>query len=74
MNLSFNKSKTGIKLKGFVDSDFAGNRNDRNPASIYVFTLCDTCISRKSQLQKIVALSLTEAECIALTNAINEGF
>jgi len=68
------KHKTeGVKLKGFTDSDYAGDRDNRKSMSSYVFTLCDACISWKSQLQHIVALSTTESEYIAATEAIKEA-
>ncbi|KAL2512470.1 Reverse transcriptase Ty1/copia-type domain-containing protein [Abeliophyllum distichum] len=44
----------------------------RRSTSSYVFILCDGCISWKSQLQKIVALSSTEAEYIAACDAVKE--
>jgi len=62
-----------VKLKGFTDSDYAGDRDNRKSMSSYVFTLCDACISWKSQLQHIVALSTTESEYIAATEAIKEA-
>ena len=39
----------------------------------YVFTLGGSCISLKSQLQHIVALSTTESEYIAITEAMKEA-
>ena len=39
----------------------------------YVFTLGGSCISLKSQLQHIVALSTTESEYIAITKAMKEA-
>lgn len=56
-------------LKGFLDSDFAGNRDNRKSTTAYIFTLCQTCVSWKSQLQPMVALSTTEAEYVATTKA-----
>lgn len=38
-----------------------------------MFTLCDTCVSWKSQLQSIIALSTNEAEYVAATEAIKEA-
>jgi hypothetical protein len=71
--LMFKMNKEGVTLKGFTDSDFAGDRDNRKSTSSYFFTLCGTVISWKSQLQKIVALSSTEAEYIAASDAFKEG-
>ncbi|KAL2517227.1 Uncharacterized protein Adt_13474 [Abeliophyllum distichum] len=67
-----NKSK-GVMLKGFVDADYAGDTDNRKSTTSYVFTLCDSCMNWKSQLQHIVALSTTESEYIALTKAVKES-
>lgn len=73
LGLEFKRSKEGIKLKGYTDSDFAGDVDNRRSTSSYIFTLCDGCISWKSQLQKLVALSSTEAEYIAACDAVKES-
>lgn len=44
-----------------------------NPLPLYVFTLGGSCISWKSQLQPIVALSTKESEYIAITEAMKEA-
>ncbi|KAL0376665.1 UNVERIFIED_CONTAM: Retrovirus-related Pol polyprotein from transposon TNT 1-94 [Sesamum calycinum] len=49
------------------------SRDNRKSTTSYVFTLCGACISWKSQLQNIVALSTTEAEYIATTEAFKEA-
>ena len=56
-----------------MDSDFAGDRDSRKSTTAYYFTLGGNCISWKSQLQPLVALSSTEAEYIALTDAFKEA-
>ncbi|KAK4393955.1 Retrovirus-related Pol polyprotein from transposon TNT 1-94 [Sesamum angolense] len=48
-------------------------RDSRRSTTSYIFTLCGACISWKSQLQNIVALSTTEAEYIATTEAFKEA-
>ena len=60
-------------LEGFCDSDYAANLDNRKSQSGYIFTLFGTTISWKSNLQSVVALSTTEAEYIALTEASKEG-
>ncbi|KAL5547707.1 hypothetical protein UlMin_002938 [Ulmus minor] len=67
------KEGTKLKLEGFVDFDYAGNKDNRRSTTAYMFCLHGCCISWKSQLQSIVALSTTEAEYIAATEAIKEA-
>ncbi|KAE8702283.1 Squamosa promoter-binding protein 2 [Hibiscus syriacus] len=59
-------------LTGYVDADLAGNVDIRMSTTGYVYTLGGTAVSWVSQLQKIVALSTTEAEYVAVTEAIKE--
>ena len=56
-------------LTGYVDADLAGNVDIRKSTTRYVYTLGGTAVSWGSQLQKIVALSTTEAEYVAITEA-----
>ncbi|KAL0454353.1 UNVERIFIED_CONTAM: Retrovirus-related Pol polyprotein from transposon TNT 1-94 [Sesamum latifolium] len=55
--ITFSKCSEGVKLIGYVDSNYANDRDSRRSTTSYVFTLCGACISWKSQLQNIVALS-----------------
>ncbi|KAL0388456.1 UNVERIFIED_CONTAM: Retrovirus-related Pol polyprotein from transposon TNT 1-94 [Sesamum radiatum] len=71
--IKFSKCSEGVKLMGYVDSNYANDRDSRRSTTSYVFTLCGACISWKSQLQNIVALSTTEAEYIAITEAFKEA-
>ena len=59
---------------GFCDSDFATNYDNRKSQTGYIFTLYGSAISWKSGLQSVVALSTTEAEYIALAEAVKESF
>ncbi|KAL5744826.1 hypothetical protein ACOSQ2_027942 [Xanthoceras sorbifolium] len=59
-------------LTGYVDADLAGNVDIRKSTTGYVYTLGGTAVSWVSQLQKIVALSTTEAEYVAVTEASKE--
>ena len=61
----------GARSKGFCDSDWGGSV-DRRSTSGYVFTLNGGSISWASRKQPTVALSSTEAEYIALTQAVKE--
>ncbi|CAH9089803.1 unnamed protein product [Cuscuta europaea] len=71
--LVFSKTETGILLTGYVDSNYANDRDNRKSTTSYIFTLCGSCISWKSQLQPIVALSTTESEYVATTEAFKEA-
>ena len=59
-------------LTGYVDADLAGNVDIRRSTTGYVYTLGGTAVSWGSQLQKRVALSTTEAEYVAVTEASKE--
>ncbi|KAL0296697.1 UNVERIFIED_CONTAM: Retrovirus-related Pol polyprotein from transposon TNT 1-94 [Sesamum radiatum] len=73
LGLNSLKHTDGVSLVGYVDSNYANDRDSRRSTTSYVFTLCGACISWKSQLQNIVALSTTEAEYIATTEAFKEA-
>jgi hypothetical protein len=70
MSLCF--SGRSANLQGFVDSDLGGDMDGRKSTSGYVFTLGNTAISWMSRLQKCVAISTTEAEYIAISEATKE--
>lgn len=59
--------------QGYVDSDFAGDRDRRRSLTGYVFTLFGNTVSWKASLQHIVALPSTEAEYIGVTEAVREA-
>ena len=61
-----------MKLQDYVDADFAGDIDSRKSTTEFVFTLDGTAISWASNLQKIVTLSTTEAEYVAITEAGKE--
>ena len=60
------------ELVGFVDSDFAGDGDKGRSPTRYLFSIGGCAISWKSTLQATVALSTTEAEYMALAEAIKE--
>lgn len=55
-----------------VDADWAGDRSTRRSTTGYIFTLAGGAISWRSLLQPTVALSSTEAEYRAVTEAGQE--
>lgn len=60
-------------LKGFADADWAGNPADRKSVTGYCFKLSGATISWESRKQTTVALSSTEAEYMALSEACKEA-
>ena len=58
---------------GYVDSDYAGDLDKRQSTTGYVFTFARGPISWNSTLQSTVALSTTEAEYMAITEAVKEA-
>ena len=63
----------GQHIVGYCDSDFAGDLDKRQPTTGYLFTLTRAPVSWKSTLQSTMALSTTEAEYMAVTEAIKEA-
>ncbi|KAL0431250.1 UNVERIFIED_CONTAM: Retrovirus-related Pol polyprotein from transposon TNT 1-94 [Sesamum radiatum] len=43
--ITFSKCSEGVKLIGYVDSNYANDRDSRRSTTLYVFTLCGACIS-----------------------------
>jgi ATP-binding cassette subfamily B (MDR/TAP) protein 1 len=68
--LHFGGSSTTVH--GYVDSDLAGDIDTRWSTIGYVFTVGGTTVSWISRLQKVNALSTTEAEYVATTEAAKE--
>ena len=58
---------------GHSDSDWAGDKNDRHSTTGYVFLLGGGAICWASRRQPTVALSSTEAEYMAVTDASKQG-
>lgn len=71
--LSLIYKKPVEKIIGYADVDWGNNPADSNSYTAYVFTLGEAAISWKSKKQRTVALSTTEAEFKALTEATKES-
>ena len=63
---------SNISLQGYVDADMAGDKDNRRSTTGYVFTVGGTTVSWVSKIQSVVALSTTEAEYVAATEASKE--
>lgn len=61
-----------LTIKGYSDSDWAGNHSTRKSTSGFIFMLNGGPVSWCSRRQATVALSSTEAEYITLTLASKE--
>ena len=60
-----------LELKVYVDASYAST-HDRRSISAYLIFMCGGPISWKSKRQSVVAISSTEAEYIALAQAVQE--
>jgi hypothetical protein len=60
-------------VRGYVDSDYAGDLDKSKSTTGFVFTLVEGAVSWVSKLQSIVATSTTEAEYVAATQASKEA-
>ena len=58
---------------GYCGSDYASDLDRRRSLSGYIFTLGGSAISWRATLQSTVALSTTEAEYMAATEAVKEA-
>jgi hypothetical protein len=70
--IHFSGSSNG-EIIGYSDADWAGDIETRRSTSGYVFLLNGGCISWRSKKQRTVALSSTEAEYMALSEATQEA-
>ncbi|CAL1391748.1 unnamed protein product [Linum trigynum] len=70
--LSIRRSPGPLSLTAFADADWAGDRDDRSSTSGYLIYLGSTLVSWRSQKQRTVARSSTEAEYRAIANATAE--
>jgi hypothetical protein len=62
-----------LKIRGYVDSDWAGCLDTRRSTTGYVFTLGNTAVSWSSKRQQCVTVSSCEAEYVAAGIATREA-
>jgi Zn-finger nucleic acid-binding protein len=67
------REKEELVLNGYSDSNLAGDVNCRKSTSGVFFFLCGSAISRQSTKQRVVALSSSKAEYIAVSAASCRG-
>jgi len=75
IKLCYRRSETPLdrSLKGFSDSDWAGDLGDRKSTGRFVLLLSECIVAWKAKKQTIVALSTTEGEYIAASEAGREA-
>ena len=56
-----------------MDSDYAGNIDDRRSTTSYVFTLSGRPVCWRSTLQSLVVVSTTEVEYMAVVEVAKEA-
>ncbi len=61
-----------MELEAYVDSDYASDKDERKSTTGYMIMLGGGTIQWKSQIQKTVSLSSTEAEYKALSTCVAE--
>ncbi|KAJ9560945.1 LOW QUALITY PROTEIN: hypothetical protein OSB04_006105 [Centaurea solstitialis] len=69
--LHFGRNSSGVL--GYTDSDYGKDIDNKRSITGYVFTLDGCAISWRAHLQPTVALSTTEAEYMAVSEAVKEG-
>ncbi|XP_062104449.1 secreted RxLR effector protein 161-like [Humulus lupulus] len=73
VELIYQQQQASTTIEGYSDADYAGDRDSRKSTPAYMFLMGGNCVSWKVQLQPVVALSTTESEYIATTEAIKEA-
>ena len=73
MGITYSKSSKKQAIFGYRDSDFAGDKTDRNSTSGYDFILSGGAITWSSKKKCIFANSSQEGEYVALNIAIREA-
>lgn len=66
-------TKSGLQVSGYVDADWASCEVDRKSYTGFVYKIGKSVVSWECRKQKTVALSSTEAEYMALSDACKEA-
>ena len=62
----------GLVIEAYCDSDFSGDSDTRRSVTGYAIFLCGVAVAWKSKGQRLVTLSSTEAEYVAITEVCQE--
>jgi len=73
LKLGSSSESDNKRLIGFADADWAGDTSDRKSNTGFVFKYLELPIMWSSRKQTLVTLSSTEAQYVALSEAIKEG-
>ncbi|XP_059073514.1 secreted RxLR effector protein 161-like [Cryptomeria japonica] len=68
------RSKRSISIRGFVDSDRAGDIDNRRSTSGYIFLVNGGAVSWMSKRQVVVTLSTTKVEYMVVTHDLKKLF
>lgn len=71
--LVYTRNTDAIPIRGFVDSDWANDLDDRRSTSGYLFEVYGNTVCWTTKKQGLVAVSTTEAEYIAAASAVAEA-
>ncbi|XP_043661609.1 secreted RxLR effector protein 161-like [Drosophila teissieri] len=73
VDVKLHYQQCGQSFCGYVDANWAGDRLARKSYTGYIYLLADGPISWRSEQQRSVALSSTEAEYMALSAAFKDA-
>ena len=71
--ITFVRQKSDLSVVGYVDADYAGDLDDRRSTTGYVITLTGGPMCWRSMIQSTVAMSMTEVEYMAATEATKKA-
>ena len=70
-DITFVRQKSDLSVVGYVDTDYAGDLDDKRSTTGYVFILTRGPICWRSMIQSTVAMSTTEAEYMAVAYRVS---
>ena len=73
LGITYVLRSSGLSLNVYADADYASMKNDRRSVSRIAVTLGGTVVSHKSETQRVVSLSTSEAEYIAAGEGVKEA-